>query len=73
MISAEEWLSILTAYSRAIWPFQIIIYIAGILLAGWFLFYPKRVSNTIIKLYLVLVFAWIGVVWYFTLAKGMAG
>jgi hypothetical protein len=73
MISIEEWLSILTSYSRTIWPVQIIFYLTAILLAGWFLFYPKRVSDTVIKLYFVLAFAWNGVVWYFTLAKGMAG
>jgi hypothetical protein len=73
MISLEEWSSILTAYSRTIWPAQIIFYLLAILLTGWFLFNPKRVANAVVKLYFVLVFAWIGVLWYFTLAKGMAG
>jgi hypothetical protein len=73
MISIEEWLSILTAYSRTIWPAQVIFYLAAILLTGWFLLNPKRVPDTILKLYFVLAFAWNGILWYFTLAKGMAG
>jgi len=73
MISAEEWLSIVTAYSTAIWPSQIIFYIMAILITGLCLFKPGRNLNSVMKIYFMTAFAWNGSLWFFILAKDMAG
>jgi len=73
MVTVEEWLSVLEAYSITIWPAQIFFYIAAILITGWFLLKPAKILNVILKLYFVVVFAWNGVMWYFILAKDIAG
>ena len=73
MISKEEWISIITAYSKTIWPVQIFFYVIAILITGWFLLKPGRIPNKIIKLYFVVVFAWNGIMWFFVLAKDMGG
>lgn len=73
MIPREEWLSILEAYSVQIWPTQIVLYITAILLIGWFFLKPGRGQSRITKLYLSITFAWNGIMWFFILARDMAG
>jgi hypothetical protein len=72
MVSKEEWLGLISAYSRAIWPAQIVFYIATILIIGWFLLKKGRIPNKIIKLYFVVVYIWIGILWFLNYAKGIA-
>jgi hypothetical protein len=73
MISADEWWSIIEAYGARIWPAQAVFYIAAILLTGWLLLKPSRVQNRLTKLYLSIAFAWNGIVFFMTLAKGITG
>jgi len=73
MIPVEEWLSIVKAYSVAIWPAQVTFYLAAILVTGWFLLKPGRAANNAIKLYLAAAFAWNGIMWFFILAREMGG
>jgi hypothetical protein len=60
------------AYGSRIWPIQIIFYIAAILLVGWLLLKPGRFQSLFAKLFLSIAFAWNGIMFYMTLAKGMA-
>jgi hypothetical protein len=73
MVTAEKWLSIVENYSNTIWPAQIIFYIVALLITGRVLLKPTNLSIKFLNLYFVVVFAWNGILWYFTLAKDMAG
>jgi hypothetical protein len=73
MISAEEWWSIIGTYGARIWPAQVIFYIIAILLTGWLFLKPGRVQNWLTKLYLSIVFAWNGIVFFLILAKDITG
>lgn len=48
-------------------------YIAAILLVMWLFIKPNKISSFFIKLFLAIVFAWNGIMFYLILAKGMAG
>jgi hypothetical protein len=61
------------AYGTRIWPAQIIFYVAAIVLVGWLLLKPGKLPSFFAKLFLSIAFAWNGVVFYLTLAKGIAG
>jgi hypothetical protein len=73
LVTREEWLSILEAYSDQIWPAQIIFFLTAILLTGWVFLKPGRIQNWLIKLYLSMAFAWNGIMWFLILARDMAG
>ncbi|MBN1538434.1 MAG: hypothetical protein JW908_16990 [Anaerolineales bacterium] len=73
MISKEEFWLVMDGYGQAIWPVQIIFYVAAILITGWLYFKPGKPHSLITKLFLTLAFAWNGIGFYMTLAKGMAG
>jgi hypothetical protein len=59
-------------YGAKIWPAQIIFYIIAVLLTVWLFIKPGRIQNILIKTYLSVSFAWIGIVYYFILAKDMS-
>jgi hypothetical protein len=72
MITVEEWSQIMESYGAKIWPAQIVFYIIAILLTIWIFIRSSRIQNIFMKTYLSITFAWIGVVYYFILAKDMA-
>lgn len=61
------------SYGAGIWPAQIAFYIAAILVVGWLFLKPGRVQFLFAKLYLSITFTWLGIVFEFTLARGMGG
>ena len=73
MVTKEEFWNILGAYGSQIWPTQIIFFVMAILLVGWLWLKPGRSQSLFAKLFLALAFAWNGILFYMTLAKGMAG
>jgi hypothetical protein len=73
MIPAEEWWRIIETYGVRIWPVQIVFYIVAILLTGWLLFKPGRIQNWLMKLYLLIAFAWNGILFFLILAKDITG
>jgi len=73
MIPREEFWSVIEAYSAGIWPFQIVFYVAAVLLVGWLFLKPGRTSSLWAKLYLSIAFAWNGILFYLLLAKDIAG
>lgn len=73
MIAAEEWWRIVEAYGARIWPAQIVFYLAALLLAGWFFLSPGRLQSWFAKLYLSVAFAWNGLVFFLSLARGITG
>jgi hypothetical protein len=73
MITRAEFWDIMAAYAAGIWPMQIVFYIAAILLVAWLVIKPGKIQGLFTKLYLAIVFAWIGIMFYMVLAKGMAG
>ncbi len=73
MATKEEFWNILGAYGSQIWPIQIIFFVMAILLVGWLWLKPGRSQSLFAKLFLALAFAWNGILFYRTLAKGMAG
>jgi hypothetical protein len=60
-------------YGARILPAQVVFYVAAILVVAWLFLRPGRVQSLFAKLYLALAFAWIGVLFYFTLASDLAG
>jgi len=72
MVTRDEFWRIMGTYGSQIWPIQIIIYFVAILLVGWLLLKPGRFQSFIIKLFISIVFAWNGIMFYMILAKGMA-
>jgi hypothetical protein len=73
MIRRGEFWRIMEAYGAQIVPAQIVFYVAGILFTGWLLLKPGKVQSLLAKLYLSIAFAWNGVVFFWTLARGIAG
>jgi hypothetical protein len=73
VVPREEFWRIMEAYGARIAPAQIVFYVAGILCVGWLFLKPGRVQSLWATLYLSIAFAWNGVVFYFTLARDMAG
>lgn len=72
MITVEEWIQIMENYGAKIWPAQMIFYVIAVLLTVWLFIKPGRIQNILMKIYLSVSFAWIGIVFYFILAKDMA-
>lgn len=73
MIAKDEFWHVMEAYGAGIWPTQIAIYGATILLVGWLFLKPGRIQTLFAKLYLSMAFAWNSIAFYFVLARGMAG
>ena len=73
MIPREEFWRVMEAYGAGIWPFQIVFYVAAILLVGWLVLRPGGRSSVCAKLYLALAFAWNGILFFLLLARDMAG
>jgi hypothetical protein len=73
MVTKEEFWNIMRSYGSLIWPAQIIFYLLAILLVGWVLIKPGKLPNFFAKLFLSIAFAWNGVLYFLTLAKGVAG
>ena len=73
MISAEEWWGIMEAYGVRIWPAQAVFYVVAILLVAWLFYKPGRVQSWLVKLYLAIAFAWNAVVFFWVLARDIAG
>jgi hypothetical protein len=73
MITAEQWWGIIGAYGSRIWPIQIISIVIAIALVLYLFFKPGKGSNILMKIYLSLSFAWLGIVFFMTLGKGLAG
>jgi hypothetical protein len=73
MIAKDEFWQIMEAYGAQIQPAQIVFYIAAILVVGWLFLKPGRIQTLVAKLYLSIAFAWNGIVFYFVLARDMAG
>jgi hypothetical protein len=71
-VTVEEWSQIMENYGAKIWPAQIIFYVIAVLLTVWLFIKPGRIQNILMKTYLSVSFAWIGVVYYFILSKDMA-
>ena len=61
------------AYGARIWPAQIVFSIAALLLIGWLFLKPGHIQDLLIKPYLSVAFAWNGIVFFLTLAKGITG
>jgi hypothetical protein len=60
-------------YGSQIWPVQIIFYLTAILLVGWLFLKPGKFPSQVAKAFLSIAFVWNGIMFYMTLAKGMAG
>jgi uncharacterized membrane protein len=73
VIPRDEFWRVMEAYGAGIRPAQIVFYLAGILFIGWLLLKPGRPQTLLAKLYLSIAFAWNGIVFYFVLARDMAG
>ena len=73
MIAKDQFWQIIEAYGAQIQPAQIVFYIAAILIVGWLFLKPGRIQTLVAKLYLSMAFAWNGIVFYFILARNMAG
>lgn len=73
MLTVEEWSRIMEDYGEKIWPMQIVFYIVAILLTVWLFLKPGRIQNILMKLYLCIAFTWIGIAFYFIIAKDIAG
>ena len=73
MVTKDEFWNIMTTYGSLIWPAQIIFYVIAIVLVGWVIIKPGKLPDFFAKLFLSIAFAWNGVLYFLTLAKGVAG
>ena len=73
MIAAEKWWGIIGAYGSSIWPAQIISIIIAIALVLYLFAKPGKKADLLMKIYLSLSFAWIGIIFFMILGKGLAG
>ena len=73
MLPANEWWGILGAYGGTVWPAQAVFFLAGLVVTAFLFRSPKPISIFLMKLYLAFSFAWISLVFFFTLGKGLAG
>jgi hypothetical protein len=73
MITAEEWWQIIERYGTQIYPIQIVFYIIAALLVVWLFISPGKLQNILLKLYLSIAFAWIGIVFFLILARDITG
>lgn len=73
MLSAEQWWGIIGAYGAAVWPAQAIFFGVAAALVLYLIFKPGKVATTLMRLYLVLAFAWNGAVFFMTLGRDLAG
>jgi len=73
MLPANEWWGILGAYGGAVWTAQAVFFLAGLVVTAFLFRSPKPISSFLMKLYLSYSFAWISLVFFFTLGKGLAG
>jgi hypothetical protein len=73
MVTRDEFWNIMRAYGARIWPIQIIFYLIAIFLTGWLILKPSRRQSLFTKSFLSIAFVWNGILFYITLAKGMAG
>ena len=71
MIAAEKWWGILEAYNLAIFPMQIVMITLSAILTVVLFVRPESKSNIIMKVYLAVSFAWIGVVFFLILGEGL--
>ncbi|MDY7035794.1 MAG: DUF6064 family protein [Thermodesulfobacteriota bacterium] len=72
MIEAEKWWGIIGAYGSSIWPAQAISIIIAITLILYLFFKPGKKADILMKIYLSLSFAWLGVIFFMILGKGLA-
>jgi hypothetical protein len=72
VVTVEEWSQIMENYGAKIWPAQIVFYVVAVLLTVWLFIKPGRIQNILMKTYLSISFAWVGIIYYFILAKNMA-
>ncbi len=73
MVTVEEWSQIMENYGAKIWPMQIIFYVVAFLLTIWLFLKPGKIQNILIKSYLCIAFTWIGIAFYFIIARDIAG
>lgn len=73
MISKEDFWRVLEGYGAGILPAQFIFYIAAVIIVAWLAIRPGRRSSLAANAFLATAFAWIAVIFYLTLAEGMAG
>ena len=71
MIEVNEWWSVLESYNVTIFPLQIILFALSIIAAAWFLIRPGETADKIIKGYLGIAFAWIGIVFFLLCGKNL--
>jgi len=73
MLSADQWWGIIEAYGAEVWPAQAIFFVVAAALVLYLIFKPGKVATALMKLYLVLAFAWNGTVFFMILGKDLAG
>jgi hypothetical protein len=73
VIQKEEFWNIIAAYNKGIWPVQLCLYIAALVIVVWLFLKPGKIQSIFAKLYCVICFSWTGIVFYMLLGKDMAG
>jgi hypothetical protein len=72
MVSKEQFWYIIQTYNAQIWPFQLIMYIAAVLLIVWLFLRPGKTHSLFMKIYFAVAFGFTGIGFYMTFGKGMA-
>ena len=72
-MSAEEFWGVIGAYGAQIWPAQLVFFVIAIVLIAWLFLKPGRLPNLMVKLYFVLSFDWIGIVFFMLFYSGNSG
>jgi hypothetical protein len=73
MLPAEKWWEIIAAYGAAIWPAQLVFFVASVLIAAIVFLKPGTTTNTIVRVFLAVSLGWVGIVFFLVLGQGLKG
>jgi hypothetical protein len=73
VFNAEKWWDQVRAYNEAIFPTQIVLLVAAIVLTYFVFFKPGPKINRLMKVYLSLTFAWNGLVFFWIFGQELPG
>jgi hypothetical protein len=73
VVQKERFWDIIAAYNKGIWPVQLGLYIAAIVIILWLFVRPGGIRLILAKFYCIVCFGWNGIVFYMLLGKDIAG
>ena len=64
MLSADDWWAIMAQYGEAVWPAQVVLYLAAMATTLLVFVRPGPAADTVMRLYLGLAMGWTSIVFF---------